>query len=59
MNVAPAYAVNYLTAEYQGWMLGQDLDRGSPDKHVFDEALTPSQRIWLADFCLRWEREIR
>lgn len=46
-----------LKAEYHRWMLGQGLDLGSPDKHVFDEALTP-QRIWLADFSLRWEREV-
>ena len=52
-------AVNQLTAEYHRWMLGKGLDLGSPDKHVFDEALTPAQRIWLADFCLRWEDEIR
>ena len=52
-------AVNHLTAEYHCWMLGQGLDLGSPDKHVFDEALTSAQRIRLADFCLRWEREIR
>ena len=51
-NLTGDAAVNQLTAEYQRWMLGQGLDRGSPDKHVFDEALTPSQRIWLADFCL-------
>jgi hypothetical protein len=51
-------ATGNLTAEYHRWMLGQGLDLGSPDKHVFDEALTPAQRIWLADFCLRWEREL-
>ena len=48
-----------LKAEYHRWMLGQGLDLGSPDKHVFDEALTPAQRIRLADFCLRWECEVR
>ena len=58
-NVTGDAALEQLKAEYHRWMLGQGLDLGNPDKHVFDETLTPAQRIWLADFCLRWEREIR
>ena len=40
-NATGNAAVNHLTAEYHRWMLGQGLNLGSPDKHVFDEALTP------------------
>jgi hypothetical protein len=43
--------VNQLTAEDHRWMLGQGLDLGSPDKHVFDEALTPAQRGSLFSAC--------
>jgi hypothetical protein len=58
-NATGDNAVEHLRAEYHRWMLGQGLDLGSPDKHVFDEALTPAQRIWLADFCLRWEGQVK
>jgi hypothetical protein len=58
-NLTGDDAVEQVKAEYHRWMLRQGLDLGSPDKHVFDETLTSAQRIRLADFCLRWEREIR
>lgn len=28
---------------------------GSADEHLFDERLTDRQRLWLIEFCRRWE----
>jgi hypothetical protein len=28
---------------------------GSAHEHLFDDDLTDDQRLWLRDFCARWE----
>lgn len=44
-----------LCEEYAAWNKEQGLTLGSADEHLFDESLTPSQRMWIRDFCRRWE----
>lgn len=44
-----------LISEYQTFCLNNDLQLGSADEHLFDENLTDEERLWLVDFCARWE----
>ena len=45
-----------LTAEYAAWKKANGLDLGSADEHLFDDALTEEQRLWLCVFVERWEQ---
>lgn len=42
--------IDRLIQEYSEWNHKQGLGFGFDD-----EALTPAQRQWLADFCIRWK----
>ena len=43
--------IDRLIQEYSEWNQKEGLGFGFDD-----EALTPAQRQWLADFCIRWGR---
>lgn len=43
-----------LCDEYQKWCEAQGLPLYSADE-LLHEDITPDQRKWLSDFCLRWE----
>jgi len=47
--------LNWLIEEYELWNKENGLNLGSADEHLWDERLTPAQRVWLADYCQRWE----
>jgi len=44
-----------LISEYQTFNLVNGLKLGAADKHVDDPALSPAQRLWLAEFVRRWK----
>jgi len=50
-----ASPIRALTDEYEQWNRDQNLNLGSADEHLFDEALSPEQRAWLHNFVQRWE----
>lgn len=47
-------AFSALVEEYTAWNKAQGLDLGSADEHCYDEDLTEEQRVWVRDFCERW-----
>lgn len=47
--------LNELISEYQAFNLREGLQLVSADEHLFDERLSPSQRLWLVDFIRRWD----
>jgi hypothetical protein len=49
---------SHLASEYQSFNLAHDLKLGSADEHLFDENLTDEQRLWLVDFCRRWDSAV-
>ena len=48
-------AIALLIQEYEAWNAAQGLNLGSADEHLFDATLTAEQRMWLTDFCERWD----
>ena len=51
-------SIRALIGEYGNWLRSQGLELGSADEHLFDTALTSAQRLWLHDFCARWDAEL-
>ena len=46
--------IESLYADYSEWNARHGLNLGSADEHLFDDALTPQQKIWLRLFIDRW-----
>lgn len=62
LGAAVAYAkehpltYDHLCSEYRSFGIKHDITwLGSADEHLFDERLTDEQRLWLVEFCRRWE----